>query len=235
MSRLMRTLRWTVPVALVAALAAHPGLAGADGKDPVARGKELFSDTRTDLYPSCAHCHSLLPPDEEQKRAEHLGPGASLWGSAQREGWRNMNTSAGVGDALQPCAKWWQERKGGFPDADRDALAAYLETIGPEDGAKLPKREVEKKPKMIEDFDGGDAARGEKLTERYCGGCHNDADEALSARLKPGKKRKASIVRQVRGYDANGKFKPIETTMSYFTTDRLPDEDLRHILAYLGK
>ena len=51
--------------------------------------------------------------------------------------------------------------------------------------------------------------------------------------IKPGKKKKSYLVKKIRGYDSKNKFKP--GTMSYYTTDRLPDDDLKHILAYLGK
>jgi hypothetical protein len=43
------------------------------------------------------------------------------------------------------------------------------------------------------------------------------------------------VARKVRGYDAKGAFKPEEGSMSYFTNDRLSDEDLRNILAYVAQ
>jgi len=222
-------MRWTLVLfALVAALLAAP--------DPalVERGRKLFFDTQGLEYASCAHCHSLIPEAEEAEKAKHLGPGGTLWGSAVREGWRNLNTYENVGEALQPCARWWQKRKRGFEASDVEALVAFLKTEGPDEGA-LPKREVERRPKLLEDFGGGDAAKGKKLAVRYCNGCHNEADDAISFELRPGKKRTYQIARKVRGYDAKRKFKPKKHSMSYYTTDRLSDEDLRHILAYLGR
>jgi mono/diheme cytochrome c family protein len=138
-----------------------------------------------------------------------------------------------VGEALQYCAKTWQERPGGFKAAPLADLVAYLETLG--DGKPLPKRKVRRKPKLIEDLVGGEAEAGKKLTERYCGACHHEGDDAVSFPLRPGRKRSELIARKVRGFDAKGKFKPQSGTMSYYTTDRLSDADLRHIIAYLGR
>ena len=199
----------------------------------VERGKKLFEDTQGLEYPSCAHCHSLLPEKEERKKATHLGPGTTLFGSAYRKGWRNRNTSADIGEASQTCAKKWQQRKGGLKAAQRADLTAYLRTFRPEEGV-LEKRKVQRKPKLLKGgYGGGDAAKGKALVLRYCTFCHNDSDDALSFPFRPGKKKTATLVRSVRGYDAKLKFKP--KTMSYYTTDRLSDDDLKHIVAYLGR
>lgn len=203
-----------------------------DADEAVKRGEKLFHDTQQLMFPSCAHCHNLVPPEKEAKEAKHLGPGATLWGAAVREGWRNMNTYADVGEASQKCAKAYQGRKGGFKAAQRKDLIAFLKTKGPEKGT-LPKRKVQRKPKLLEDYDGGDAEKGKKLVERHCTGCHNASEKSISANLRPGRKKKAIIARTVRGYSPKRKFEP--KTMSYFTNDRLSDEDLRHILAYLGR
>ena len=216
------------PATLLGLAAADPG----DG-DPVARGRELFHDRQLGDYPSCADCHSLLPEEQELEEAKHLGPGATLHGAAVREGWRNMNTFEDVGDASQKCAKTWQKRKGGLDEKQRADLAAFLAGHAPE-GA-LPKREVQRKPKRLEELDGGDAEKGQQLTERYCGNCHDKAEDALSFPFEPQRRKKDQVARKVRGYDARGKFKPQEGTMSYYTNDRLPDEELRDILAYVAK
>jgi mono/diheme cytochrome c family protein len=208
------------------------GLAVAAPDDPaVGRGRKLFSDTQEHEYPSCSHCHSLLPPKEEQKDAAHLGPGGTLYGAVVREGWRNMNTYADVGEASQTCAKKWQGRKKGLTAAQRADLIALLATAAPD--GPLEKRKVERRPRLLKEIEGGDAQKGKPLAERYCGGCHDKAEDAVSFELKPGGKKKWTIARAVRGYDAKRKFKP--KAMSYFTTDRLSDTDLKHIIAYLGK
>ena len=201
--------------------------------EAVKRGKELFHDTQELAYPSCAHCHNTIPEKDEAKTAKYLGPGATLHGSAARAGWRNRDGFENIGEALQYCAKTWQERPGGFKAAPLEDLVAYLETLG--DGKPLPKRKVQRKPKLLGVIGGGEAEVGRKLTERYCGGCHHDGDDAVSFPLRPGRKRSELIARKVRGYDTKGKFKPQSGTMSYYTTDRLSDADLRHIIAHLGR
>ena len=223
----MRFLPMLAVIALLGAL-----LAAAD-EATVARGKGVFHDTQRLEYPSCAQCHSLVPEKEEAQKAKHLGPGATLHGAAVREGWRNRNTYQDVGDASQRCAKWWQKRKGGLTPSQRADLVAYLRRHSPK--GPLPKRKVERKPKLLKILDGGAAAKGAKLVAHYCHGCHNEADEALAVELKPGKKKKLLIARKVRGYNSKNQFKPQAGSMSYYTTDRLSDADLLHILAHLGK
>lgn len=206
-------------------------LAAADDA-AVARGKAVFFDTQRLEYPSCALCHSLLPAQEEAK-AKYLGPAATLYGAAVREGWRNMNTYRDVGEASQRCAKRWQKRKGGLKPSQRADLVAFLKTHAPQ--KTLPKRKVERRPKLLKKLDGGDAKKGARLAARYCHGCHREDDDALAVELKPNKKKKLLIARKVRGYNSKNQFKPEAGSMSYYTTDRLPDEDLRHIIAHLGK
>jgi len=220
-----------LPILTVTALLAA-WLAAAD-ESAIARGKAIFHDTQRLEYPSCAQCHSLVSAKEEARKAEHLGPGATLYGAAVRGGWRNMNTYADVGEASQRCAKWWQKRKGGLKPSQRVDLAVFLRKHSPK--GPLPKRKVERQPKLLKSLDGGDAAKGAKLAARYCHGCHAEADDALAVELKPNRKKKALIARKVRGYNAKNQFKPQAGSMSYYTTDRLPDADLNHIIAHLGK
>jgi mono/diheme cytochrome c family protein len=215
------------------ASAAALGLAFADAGDAAKRGEKLFRERPEDgLYASCADCHSLLP-DAEEAKAEHRGPGATLFGAAVREGWRNMNTFKDVGEASQKCAKAWQKREGGLGAGQRADLVAFLRKHGPE-GA-LPKREVQRQPKLAKEFGAGDPELGKRLAATWCMACHNEAEDALSFPFEPGKRKRDQVARAVRGYDAKGAFKPEERSMSYFTNDRLPDEDLKHILAYIGK
>lgn len=198
------------------------------------RGKQLFHDTQELFYPSCAHCHSLVPEDKEAESAGPLGPGPTLYGSALREGWRNRDQYDNVAEASEPCAKSWQERKRGLSAQQQADLLAYLKTFVPEGAARLPARKVERKPPLLEDLAGGDAERGAKLTERFCAGCHEPGEEALSFELEPGRKRADLIARKVRGYDARARFKP-EGSMSYYTTERLTDAQLRDLIAHLGR
>jgi len=215
-------------------LVAFFGLAllAAPGNDSVARGKAIFHDTQDLEYPSCAQCHSLLPQKEELAKAKYLGPGSTLYGSAIRAGWRNMNTFKDVGEASQLCAKKWQARKKGLKAAQRADIVAFLKTHAPKSGS-LPKRKVPRRPKLTKAIDGGDAAQGKRITLRYCAGCHNKSDDALSFAFRANKRKKSAVARAIRGYDNKLKFKP--KTMSYYSTERLTDEQLRHLVAYLGR
>lgn len=218
-------------VALIGLLGFAFALAAPD--DPsVERGKAIFHDTQDLEYPSCAQCHSLIPEKDELEKAEHLGPGSTLYGSAIRAGWRNSNSYPDVGEASQPCAKKWQARKNGLKPAQRADLVAFLKTYAPGSG-RLPKRKVPKRPKLTRQIDGGDAAQGRRIVQRYCAGCHNKTDDALSFPFRPNKRKKAAVARGIRGYDKKLEFKP--KTMSYYSTKRLTDAQLRHLVAYLGR
>jgi mono/diheme cytochrome c family protein len=85
------------------------------------------------------------------------------------------------------------------------------------------------------DFAGGVPERGRRLVDRHCAGCHDPAEDALSFGFEPGKRKRAEVARKVRGFDAKGQFKPEEGSMSYYTNDRLTDEELLDILAYVAK
>jgi len=197
----------------------------------IERGRKLFLDTQDDDYPACADCHNTLPEADEAKLAKHLGPGVTLFGAARRAGWRNSADFEDVAAASVYCAKTWQERKSGLKAAQRGDLLAYLRSIGGDKA--LPARKVERKPKLLGDIEGGDKEKGEKIAIRYCGGCHRE--DGLSFALEPAKKKKDLVARKVRGYDAKRRFHPQKSTMSYYTTDRLTDGELRDIIAYLGK
>jgi len=208
------------------------GLALADSGDGAGRGEKLFHDRQEGLYPSCADCHSLLP-EEKEAEAEHRGPGSTLFGAAVREGWRNMNTFKDVGDASQKCAKSWQKREGGLDKEQQADLIAFLGKHAPE--GPLPKRKVQRKPKLASDLPGGDPEEGKRLVGIWCVNCHNEAEDALSFPFEPNKRKRDQVARKVRGYDARNAFKPEEGSMSYYTNDRLPDDALKHILAYVAK
>ena len=226
---MQRALFLLLPMLLAGALVTADG--NAADETAAERGKKLFHDTVEFQVPSCAHCHSLLPPAEDAKSEAPIGPGTSLWGTTKRAGWRNMKTFSDAGDASRYCGRVFQERKGGLSGAQRTDLLASLARHSPDES--LPARKVERRPRMLKKFDGGDTQKGKQLYVRYCVGCHNDTDEAIYVPVKPGKKKKSYIARKVRGYDNKNKFKP--GTMSYYTTDRLSDEDLKHLIAYLGK
>jgi mono/diheme cytochrome c family protein len=146
-----------------------------------------------------------------------------------------MNTFRDVGDASRRCAKDWQKREGGGLDAAQQKdLVAFLRKHAPSNGT-LPKREVQRQPKLAKDLAGGDPAEGRRLAAVWCMACHNEAEDALSFPFEPGKRKRDQVARKVRGYDAKNAFRPEEGSMAYYTNDRLPDDALRHILAYVAK
>ncbi len=201
---------------------------------PEARGRALLADTGELAYASCLHCHSILAPEKAQKQTPRK-QAHTLFGAAIRAGWRNRNTYADAAEASQFCAKKFQGRRKGLSAAQRSDLLAVLKTRVPQGKTTLPKRKVGK-PRVHKDiakYDGGDAKRGQTRFANNCAECHHDGDDSISFALKPGKKRKAFIVRKVRGFDAKRRFRP--SAMGYYTPERLSDDALRDILAYLGR
>ncbi|MHC4933363.1 MAG: c-type cytochrome, partial [Planctomycetota bacterium] len=193
----MRALTW---IATALALAGLLGLAMArpdETMGPAERGKALFHDTKELEYPSCAMCHNLVPEAEERKKAAHLPPGVTLYGSVVREGWRNRKTYADVGEASQTCAKLWQKRKKGLKVGERADLVAFLKTHAPE--GTLPMRKVQRTPKPLKSLDAGDAEKGKKLTGLHCGGCHGPKVDDLSSELRRNRLKKGVVARKVRG------------------------------------
>jgi mono/diheme cytochrome c family protein len=220
------------------ALAGVSALAGGGDAE---RGRKLFHDTGDYAYPSCAHCHAAVPAKDEVEKARHRRPGFPIYDSAHRGAWKNKARGKGpatAGDAGNTCVVAFQKRK--KLDAARVAdLNAYITSLSPNKAAK-PRR-IGYAPALPESLDGGDPEKGKKKVALHCGGCHGPGDEHLQYPLKAAKHKKRKVAMKVRGWiedekrESGMRFKPDTGQMSFFAKDRLPDEDLLDILAYLGK
>ncbi|MHC4547300.1 MAG: c-type cytochrome [Planctomycetota bacterium] len=202
------------------------------------RGRRIFHDTGENLaYPSCAHCHAVVD-DAAEVKTGRVRPGHPVFNSAHRGAWKNGNRKLKTaGDAGNTCVVSFQKRKR-LP-ADRVAdLEAYLRTISP---GKAKPRRLGFEPALPESLDGGDRARGRTLVQRYCAGCHGASEQHLQDELKAGRRKRGKVAMKVRGWikdkraPGGMRFKPAHGQMSFFAKDRLPDEDLRDILAYVGR
>jgi len=234
-----QTIILTLIVAWVAAAIGTQALA--QGAGNAAEGKKLFVDSGEDLdYPSCAHCHATVSAAEELAKTGHIKPAFPVFNSAHRGAWKNKKAGkvATAGDAGNFCVKAFQKRK----KFKADKLAhvnAYLATLSP--STTIKPRKINYKPKLPESLDGGDAIKGQKAVQIYCGACHGASDDHLQFELRPGKKAKLKIAMKVRGWVRSSKaesgrvFNPAKGQMSFFAKDRLSDETLLDILAYLGK
>ena len=205
-------------------------------------GKKIFHDSGDDLeYPSCAHCHAVVSASEELAKTDHIRPAFPVYNTSQRGGWKNKPPSRkgpkSAGDAGNICVRAFQKRKK-LPASDVADLNAFLASVSP--GAAKP-RKIKYAPKLPASLDGGDAAAGKKNVEAYCGGCHGKSDDHLQFELRKGRLKKRRVAMKVRGWIKDRKkkdgirFKANNGMMSFFAKDRLPDKDLLHILAYIGK
>jgi len=231
--------RVTIAMTLLAGLVAVSALA--QGAGDAAEGKKLFGDTGDYEYPSCAHCHATVSATDEFKATGHVRPAFPVFNAAHRGAYKNKpkgKAPATAADAGNICVKVFQKRKP-LPAAQLAHLNAYIASVSPGKDAKP--RKILYAPKLPADLDSGDAAKGKDKVVMYCGGCHGASDDHLQIELKAGKFKKNKVVMKVRGWIRDKKaksgmrFKPNAGQMSFFATNRLPDEDLLDILAYLGR
>jgi len=233
---MLQARRFVVPVLFVFAVCV--GLVGAQGAGDAAAGKKIFTDSGEDLdYPSCAHCHATVDASKELEMTGHVRPAYPVFNTAGRGAWKNKPAGKGpasAGDAGNICVRAFQKRKK-LPASDVADLNAFLATVSP--GEAEP-RKIQYAPALPESLDGGNADEGRKKVEAYCGGCHGASDDHLQFELKPGRKPKLKVAMKVRGWvekDGKRKFQANNGMMSFFAKDRLPDEDLLDILAYVGR
>ena len=213
----------------------------AQGAGDAAKGKAMFEDTGDYEYPSCAHCHATVSAADEAKATGHVRPAFPVFNASHRGAYKNKAKGKGpktAADAGNICVKVFQKRK--KLAADQLAhLNAYIASVSPDTAAKP--RKILYAPKIPDSLDGGDAEKGKAKVQLYCGGCHGASDDHLQIELKKNKYKKKKAVMKVRGWvrdkkaKSGMKFKPNAGQMSFFATNRLSDEDLLDILAYIGK
>lgn len=211
----------------------------ADGD--IERGKKIFHGTGEDLdYPSCAHCHATVSAEDELKTGI-VHSAFPVYNTSHRGAWKNKK-KGGVKSAAHAgriCTIAFQKRKKpGLNDEQLADLNAFLLSKSPSKDVKP--RKIGYAPKLPASLDGGDAAKGKKNVEMFCSTCHGPSDDHLQSELKAGRGNKLKIAMKVRGYVTDRKtkkkkFKANNGQMGFFAANRLSDEQLLDILAYLGK
>jgi mono/diheme cytochrome c family protein len=229
-------------LALIPPLVLLGGLTAlAQGAGDIEKGRKMFVETGEEFdYPSCAHCHATVAPEEEAKSTGHIRPGFPVRDTAHRGAWKNKKrgTLATAADAGNICVVAFQKRARLSPARLAD-LEAYLRANSPD--REVKPRKIGYNPALPASLDGGDAERGKKTVGLYCGGCHGKSDEHFAFNLRARSKKKRKVAMKVRGYirdtrsESGMRFKPSSGMMSFFAKDRLPDRDLLDIIAYVGK
>lgn len=205
-------------------------------------GERLFRDP--DLSPSsnnylaCNDCHSTSA-DEEGR----LFAGYPLENAASREAWWGGYESQFL-DAVNFCLRFFMRGQALAPgDPDGDALYEYLDSISPVETAPALPLTITKTVALLP---GGDADAGREVYDAACRGCHGSPsgsgrlhstvtplDEHLWHEYDvvfPGVNYRLVVAEKVR----HGAFFGIGGVMPPFSEERLTDEQLADVMAYLG-
>ncbi|MEJ7731534.1 MAG: c-type cytochrome [Polyangiaceae bacterium] len=214
----------------------------------VDHGKALFEDpsianTSFNSY-ACASCHEPQADDSELAL-----PGAPMagvlgrpdyWGGKERE----------LLDAIDHCLYYFMLRDQPLAKDDEEARAlyAYLESLSP-GGVDTPTDAAPfTVPVKVEDVPAGDASAGAGAYAAACALCHGDAhtgsgrlvdrapvlpEDSIADHPSPGysdAERRLVFIEKVR----HGGFLGYTGQMPPLSMETLSDEDLGHVLAYLG-
>lgn len=235
--------RLLTALTLTAGIAAAACTAGKTVERPAReRGAALFDDP--DLsgssfnYFSCGDCHSRSTDE-----GGRIFPGFPLENSAGRAAWWNGYERQYLG-AVNFCFTFFMR---GQPIAEGqpkgDALYEYLASISPEpSSAAIPFTITRNIPLLA----GGDTAAGQAVYDAACRGCHGSPsgkgrlhpsvtalDDELWAYYDtefPGVEHRVVVTEKVR----HGAFFGIGGVMPFFAEERLGDDELTDLLAYLG-
>ena len=223
-------------------LAGCNGGGGGDSRPAVELGERLYRDpalsTSDFNYFACADCHSESLDEGGTKLA-----GFPLANSAHRPAWWNRMTPQYL-DAVNTCLVFFMRGEAIEPgDPYGDALYEYLVSISPEDPSpEVPFTVV----RTVGALPAGDAVAGQIVYDASCRNCHGEPrtgagrispaatvlDENLSAEydaLYPGVSHDLLVAEKVR----HGQFFGIGGNMPFFAVERLSDEELADLLAFL--
>lgn len=195
----------------------------------VRRGEALFFSPLIgrDRRISCDGCHAAEDERQGATLADgYLRPAGSVWNSARRARfWDGLATTPG--GAADVCVRKFVD-EAGLKQDERAALEAYLKAISLDPSPEADYRALYFTVSAALPWPTtGDAKRGEGLTKRHCGGCHDGARQAPA--LQRGLYDAEWLVRRVRwlaGHDSHGCPPQLVT--------RLPDSELRDIVSWLS-
>lgn len=211
------------------------------------RGQELFaspslSTSRFNQY-SCATCHRTSATD----RPDAVLPGATLAGATARPTFWG-GTVVSLEDAVGLCFEKFM-RGGRFDVTQPNSvdLYAYLLSLEHAQGA-ITTAVTFTIPSSTQPPSGGDGARGQRVYERACAGCHGairQSNRAISyATVIPDDTEREHGIAQ--GYTLetlrqvfvekarHGSFLGFAGTMPPFSTELLSDQDLSDMVAYVS-
>jgi thiosulfate dehydrogenase len=240
----MRRAFVAVVLAVVCAPACRDPEVVVETRSAMEHGKDLFSDpsisgsTLNEL--SCANCHSENATDTDERLA-----GAPLAGVLERPSYWGGQESTLLG-AVNHCLYYFMLKDAPWTSEDVEARAmyAYLESLE----ADAPSHDaVPFTLGVVDDLGDGDAARGGDLYGLACASCHGEkssgaAREIERAPLLPDQwladhplseyteeERRLVFIEKTR----HGGFLGYGGQMPPFSVERLSDQELADILAYV--
>jgi mono/diheme cytochrome c family protein len=199
------------------------------GTDSKALGEKLFHAPATGgegNKMTCFHCHAKS--DEKaglQLKDGHVRAANTLFNSAKRgKFWGGFASTAAK--AANICQKQYMLGSG-LSSEQEEQLQAFIDAISTEASPALDYSVTYNSMQtLLRDPQGGDAAKGKKLADKYCMTCHLDG--RVGPVWAPGLYEPDWVVRRVRRGEGHS-----NKQMPNWTTARLPDDDLRHIVTYL--
>lgn len=235
--------RIALALAAVGAIAACTGSTKTVERPAVERGEALFGDPdfspASANYFGCNDCHSRTTDE-----GERIFPGYPLQNSANRASWWGGYAVQYL-DAVDFCYRKFQRAPASLTAGEPkgDALYEYLASISPQATSPAQPLTITRNITLLS---GGDAAAGEALWDAACRHCHGSPsgsgrihssvtaiDDDLFAdydTLFPGVDHRVIVAEKVR----HGSFFGVGGVMPFFAEERLTDEELASILAYLG-
>jgi len=180
---------------------------------------------------SCATCHALEEPADDYRR-----PGHPLGDAAARPSWKN-GAVHDLREAVNTCLVEWMNAQPWSADDPRWLdLEHFLVTRAPESAGAIDIRIVD----PPDDLSGGDPTRGRDVFDGACAVCHDEggtgtqlAPAVAGLALDP-----SYVATRVRTSGRSDSAVYEELTggvMPFWGADRLTDDELRDIVAWLAQ
>ncbi len=205
-----------------------------------AAGRVIFFEKEHTSKMACINCHSFDAGDTSAADADGFTRASmSLFGASHRSNIKNKGSSnAALGGAH--CAQSWQD--GTLTAQELADLDTYLKGGGGADHVTAANFDYAGQTWTVpEVVTGGDAERGGPLVVKYCNACHGvDAQPAKFGSVKPVMKKGSrggdklrKIANRIRDHEESGT--RANRFMPGFSDQRMPNQDLLDILAWLEK
>lgn len=196
---------------------------------------------------SCIHCHADF--DEARRDDGKIRAGHSLYNAATRETWWGQETDdpdryADISHAAVVCIEHYMRNPQNLTAQQHLSLQAYLKAITKRSlRAPLAITPAADKTGAYAGFEGGDRIRGRGLFHAACHVCHPSGNAGIAPVAIPRGRPPAHYARKIRegdglgsvlaGIDPNAYNPDAGQFMPFFGADRLSNQQIRDIIAYI--